>query len=119
MLNKVVLSNFELKFYLNHKYSCIKLLSVVRGKHEIDHTSEELASFPFDESDEVEMIYDHRKNNSGRPEGNFDVFWQEMDMMLEEYGKAAEERRKSHVAHLPLAVPVPQLIKKVCYFVCF
>ena len=65
------------------------------------------------------MAYDHHKNNSGWPEGNFDVFWQEMDMMLEEYAKAAEERRKSYVANLPLAVSVPQLIKKVCYFACF
>ena len=61
----MVLSNFELKLYLNHKYNCIKLVFSVRGKHEIDHIFEEFASFSFDESDEVEMIYGHRKNNSG------------------------------------------------------
>ena len=54
MVNEAVLSNFELKLCLNHKYNCIKLLFAVRVKDEIDHTFEELASFPFDESDKVE-----------------------------------------------------------------
>ena len=119
MVNKVVFSNFGLKLYFSHNYNCIKLLFSVRRKQEIDNNFEELASFPFDKSDQVEMIYDHRKNNPGRPEESFDVFWQEMNMMLEEYGKAAEERRKFHVAHLPVAVSVRQLIKKVCYVVYF
>ena len=39
--------------------------------------------------------------------------------MLEEYGKAAEERRCSLVAHMPLAVLVQQLLKKVLHFLIF
>ena len=90
----MILSNFELKLCLNHKYNCIKLVFSVRGKHEIDHTFEEFASFPFDESDEVEMIYDHRKNNSGRPERNFHAFWQEIDMMLRGIWKGSRGEEK-------------------------
>ena len=39
--------------------------------------------------------------------------------MLEEYGKAAEERRCSLVAHMPLAVSVQQLLNKVLRFLIF
>ena len=58
-------------------------------------------------------MYDARKKNSGRPEGDFTNFYKESDGLLEEYGKAAEERRKYQVAHLPLTTSVSQLIKKV------
>ena len=39
--------------------------------------------------------------------------------MLEEYGKTAEERRCSLVAHMPLAVSVQQLLNKVLRFLIF
>ena len=39
--------------------------------------------------------------------------------MLEEYGKAAEERRCSLVAYMPLAVRVQQLLNKVLRFLIF
>ena len=39
--------------------------------------------------------------------------------MLEQYGKAAEERRCSLVAHMPLAVSVQQLLNKVLRFLVF
>ena len=61
----------------------------------------------------AEIIYDKRKENSGRPEGDFSKFYRELNKMLEEYGKAAEERRKSVATHLPFAVSVPSLIRKV------
>ena len=67
---------------------------------------------PFDEEEEVNFIYDQRKVNEGRQEGNFDKCY-ELDQLLEEFGKAAKERRKSSTAHLPLAVSMHQLIKKV------
>lgn len=48
-----------------------------------------------------------------RPEKNFHEFYKELDALLEEYGKAVEERRQSQTAHLPVAVSVPSLIRKV------
>ena len=39
-------------------------------------------------------------------------FYLELDGMLEEFGKAAKERRASMVAHLPFGVSVPALIEK-------
>ena len=39
--------------------------------------------------------------------------------MLEQYGKAAEERRCSLVAHMPFAVSVQQLLNKVLRFLIF
>ena len=41
------------------------------------------------------------------------MFYEELDRLMEDFGKATEERRKSASTHLPLAVSVPQLIKKV------
>ena len=73
---------------------------------------------PLGENGEEDFIYDQRKANEGRPEGDFGQFYAELDKLLEEYGKAAEERRKSSTAHMPLAVSVPQLIRKVLLFVC-
>ena len=71
------------------------------------------------EAGESDLIYDQRKTNQGRPEGNFEEFYKELDNLMEEYGKAAEERRHSLVAHMPLAVSIPQLLRKVwLLFVC-
>ena len=69
---------------------------------------------PLDEGGECKVIFDERRNNEGRPEENFEKFYQELDFMLEEYGKAAEERRKKEVAHVPVVLSIPQLIK-VCF----
>lgn len=68
---------------------------------------------PLDEEGESQFFYDERKKNEGRREGEFRDFYDELNNLLEEYGKAAEERRKTDTAHLPLAVSVPQLIRKV------
>ena len=70
----------------------------------------------LDEGGECEVILDENCSNEGRPEGNF---YQQLDFMLEEYGKAAEERRKKELAHGPVAVSIPQLIKKVCFSVLY
>lgn len=69
-------------------------------------------SMPLGEDGEADYIYDLRKTNEGRPEGNFEPFYTELGKLLEEYGTAAEERRKSLAAHLPIAVSTFQLIKK-------
>ena len=71
-------------------------------------------AIPLKEKEGIELVYDARKKNSGRPEGGFTNFYKELDGLLEEYGKAAEERRKYQVAHLPSATSVSQLIRKVC-----
>ena len=68
---------------------------------------------PFDENEEAEFIYHKRRQNQGRTEGHFNEFYNELDSMLEEYGKAAHERRHSQTAYLPLAVSIPQLVAKV------
>ena len=85
----------------------------VRNKSEVDDLFKEYTRVTPHEEEEAEIIYDKRKINSGRPEGNFDTFYKELDQILEEFGKAADERRNSQVAHLPIAVSVPQLISKV------
>ena len=84
-----------------------------RNKSEVDDLFEEYTRVTLDKEEEAEIIYDKRKINSGRPEGNFDTFYKELDQILEEFGKAADERRNSQVVHLPIAVSVPQLISKV------
>ena len=84
----------------------------VRNKSEVDDLFEDYTSVTLDE-EEAEIIYNKRKINSGSPDGNFDTFYKELDQILEEFGKAADERRNSQVAHLPMAVSVPQLISKV------
>ena len=66
---------------------------------------------PLEEDED--FVYDERVQNTGRPEGNFKIFYDELDSLLEDFGKAAEERRQSQATHLPMAVSVPQLIKKV------
>ena len=73
---------------------------------------EEFVSFPFDEEEESRLIYDKRKSN-GRPEINFEAFYKELDILLAEFGKAAEEKRHSQTAYLPVAISVPNLRLKV------
>ena len=83
------------------------------NKRAIDDVLEQHLAIPLDEKEWIELVYDACKKNSGGPEGDFTNFYKELDGLLEEYGKAAEERRKYQVAHLPLATSVSQLIKKV------
>lgn len=93
----------------------IYFLFSLSDKSRIDSLFEIYSSMPLGEEGEENFIYDQRKTNEGRPEGDFSQFYEELDKLLEEFGKAAEERRKSAVAHMPLAVSVPQLIRKVWY----
>ena len=67
------------------------------------------------EEEKVDFIYDKRKSNEGRLEGDFSVFYDALDKYLEKFGKAAEERRNTSAAHMPLAVSVAQLIRKVLF----
>ena len=83
------------------------------NKSEVDDLFEEYMRVTLDEEEEAQIIYDKRKINSGRPEGNFDTFYKELDQILEEFSKGANERRNSQVAHLLIAVSVPQLLSKV------
>ena len=88
-------------------------LFFARNKSEVDDLFGEHTRVTLDEEEEAEIIYDKRKINSGRPEGNFDTFYKELDQILEEFSKGANERRNSQVAHLLIAVSVPQLLSKV------
>ena len=108
---------FESSFlmFLEHIFSyrlIAPYLYIHRNKSDVDALFEEFVSFPFDEEGESRLIYDKRKSN-GRPEINFEAFYKEVDILLEEFGEAAEERRHSQTAHLPVAVSVPNLRLKV------
>ena len=83
---------------------------IFRNRSVVDDLFELYTQIPIDEDDE--FFYDERKANEGRPEGNFSSFYEELDNVLEEFGKAANERRNTQSTHLPLAVSVPNLIKK-------
>ena len=98
--------------YLAIDYWIAPYLYIQRNKSDVDALFEEFVSFPFDEEGESRLIYDKHKSN-GRPEINFEAFYKELDILLEEFGKAAEERRHSQTAHLPVAVSVPNLRLKV------
>ena len=82
-----------------------------RNKSDVDALFEEFV-FPFNEKGESRLIYDKRKS-SGRPEINFEAFYKELDILLEEFGKTAEERRHSQTAHFPVAASVQNLRLKV------
>ena len=83
------------------------------NKRGIDHVFEQHLAIPLDEKEGIELVYDARKKNSGRPEGDFTNFYKKLDQLLEEYRKTAEEKRKYQVAHLLSATSLSQLIKKV------
>ena len=60
-------------------------------------------------------IYDQRNTSIGRPEKNFSEFYKELDALLEGWGKAIKEHCHSEAAHMPVAVSLINLFKKV-YF---
>ena len=98
------------------KANCRPDLSTISAsicKRAVDDVFKQHLAIPLDEREGIELAYDARKTNSGRPEGDFTNFYKELDGLLEECGKATEERRKYQVEHLPLATSVSQLIKKV------
>ena len=62
---------------------------------------------------DVDIIVDRRELNAGRPE-QLTAFWTELDKVLEEYGKAVDDRRHGpDVAHMPVALSVTDLIQQV------
>ncbi len=62
---------------------------------------------------DVDLVVDRREINPGRP-SHFEAFWKGVDILLEEYGKAVDDRRHGpDVAHLPIAISISDLIKKV------
>ncbi len=81
----------------------------------MDDLFERYMGLPMDGDEAANIIYDQRKLNLGRPKGPFELFYTELDSMLDELSKAAEERPASMGAHLPFAVSVSDLIRKVRY----
>ena len=62
---------------------------------------------------DVDLVVDRRELNPGR-RSHFEAFWKGVDALLEEYGKAVDDRRHGpDVAHLPIAISISDLIKKV------
>lgn len=62
---------------------------------------------------DVDIVVDRRELNAGRPE-QFTAFWTELDKVLEEYGIAVDDRHHGpDVAHMPVAISVPDLIQQV------
>lgn len=68
---------------------------------------------PEDRKERSERVYNYRVKNARPIEERFEEFYLELDGMLEEFGKAAEEKQASMVAHVHFAVSVPALIEKV------
>ena len=51
-------------------------------------------------------ILDKRQLNPGR-QSQFETFWKQLDIILEEYGKAVDDRRHGpDVAQMPLAIRI-------------
>ena len=73
-----------------------------RNKSEVDDLFEEYTRVTLDEKEKAEIIYHKRKINSGRPEGNFDTFYKELDQILEEFGRrqTRDEIHKLHICRL-------------------
>ena len=58
-------------------------------------------------------VHDKRQLNAGR-QSQFETFWKQLDVILEEYGKAVDDRRHGpDVAQMPLAISIPDLIRQV------
>ena len=57
------------------------------NKSEVDDLFEEYMRVTLDEEEEAEIIYGKREINSGRPEGNFDTFYKELDQTRDEIHK--------------------------------
>ena len=60
--------------------------------------------FPDNGKERSELVYDYRVKNARPIEERFEEFYLELDGMLEEFGKAAEEKQASVVAHMHVAV---------------
>lgn len=77
------------------------IINFSRERSEVDNLFELFTTMPIDEEDESGFFYDQRKSNEGRPEGNFSEFYKELDGLLEEFGKAAEEEGilMQHICH--------------------
>lgn len=85
-----------------------------------DDNSSEAQAFEIDQrlemmldDPDVDLVVDKRELNQGR-KPQFEVFWKGVDTLLEEYGKAVDDRRHGpDVAHMPVAISIPDLIKQV------
>ena len=63
-------------------------------------------------SDDTDLVFDLRKNNGRVAQEKYDLFWDELQKLLDEES-ATHERRQSVVAYLPFAISVADLREKV------
>ena len=77
------------------------------NKSEVDDLFKEYTRVTPHEEEEAEIIYDKRKINSERPEGNFDTFYKELYQILEEFGKrqTRDEIHKLRICRLQFLFP--------------
>jgi len=61
------------------------------------------------ELDDPEIIMDLRQMNGNPKATTFDVFWQELQLYLDEVTLAVDERRHGNILHMPLAISIRNL----------
>lgn len=64
------------------------------------------------QSDDVELVYDLRKNNGRHKDPKLDPFWEELGRFLQEKG-AVQERRQNEFLFMPFAISVQDLLEQI------
>ena len=119
-----IYKSWTMRKLFTDRYGHIKELSpvILRSMYSFltDDVSQELLGSDIDcrlkmmlDDPDVDLILDKRELNPER-QSQFEVFWKQLDVILEEYGKAVDDRQHGpDVAQLPLAISVPDLIRQV------
>lgn len=91
----------------------------VRSRTTTDELFTQYMALPDDGEENAAIFYDLRGASGRSNDESFEIFYNKLDSMLEEFGKAAEERRHGLATHMPFAVSVPEMTRKVILLFIF
>ena len=75
-------------------------------------TQKRVAQF-IQQCDEADILIDLRKLNGKPNSSKFDPFWDEVNVLFNEYQAAVQERRQGQYLYLPFAISVSDLINQI------
>ena len=60
-----------------------------------------------------ELLLDLRALNGDPKSAKFDEFWNEIEILFNEYQTAVQERRHGSTAYLPFAISIRELVERI------
>ena len=79
---------------------------------EVTKNQAQVAEF-ISQTEKLQLLLDLRKLNGNPKSTKYDEFWEEINILFNEYQTAVQERRHDNIAYLPFTISIRELIERV------